>query len=721
MTIFYTEGFKLDLSHLSITFSEENSFFEKDIIKQQSFPFKIKREKSFISFFEFVDSHNSVDSNKYVKGILFKDDKYYNAEILVLSVTNEINAVFYYNVNDLDILDLPLKSLPWPDIDLGDDVYQFAKDTIGKDYPETPINFHEVYHPEKYKDYDWGTYSGFINKNINGEFQRDLVTGSLDSKFMNEIRPFVYVQKIIEFIFDQIGYTVEGEFIDDPSVKLALQYHDNPIFYTNETFNVKDDYEATVLENDVSGYGDQSIVYNVYGQGIYIPSYGTYTLDFSISGEFNDPNEACYVEFFLKGNKVASFNIQNEEGSNNFSQNLQHEFHLLKEDQDELLEIKVICSGPVFVTLSSEYEINGTKRPLYRNSFNLSKLLPDTTVGQYIMDIEDTFLLSSVFDEPTKTITYDFFKNNETSGETIDLSIYTKTSVTRKLNKAIGYKVLFSDNEILYLDKKGDFITPTSGFSEYVIPIQPLKLGYSNAQPIVHHQDHTSITFFKSNSLAKPSDSNEVMIFTRFGFVHRFLREWMFQKLNSETYSHRCLLPIHIACKISVTNKLWFYNNFFIAHKIQRSNLGLLFQQIKMELFKLKSVPLFTYVIDDGSGSTSFLPPSIIVNDDQSNNLVTNYSVTPIFYDFTPYKFTIILYADGSSDPQGLELSFGWEIINDPVGRKLTDTLEPLNEENSIIQFTRYGFNGISGDHVLRLTVYNSQGLSSSQNLTITV
>ena len=58
MTIFTTELFKLDLTHLNIKFSDENQFFEKDLIKQQSFPFRVPRERSFLSFFEFIESHN---------------------------------------------------------------------------------------------------------------------------------------------------------------------------------------------------------------------------------------------------------------------------------------------------------------------------------------------------------------------------------------------------------------------------------------------------------------------------------------------------------------------------------------------------------------------------------------------------------------------------------------------------------------------------------------
>ena len=110
MTIFFTEFFKLDLSHLDIKFSEENTFFENDLIKQQSFPFRIPNERNFIPFFEFVISDNSVESNKYVNGTLFRNDTYYDAELLILRISSQLEAVIYYNSQKLTIFDENLKS-----------------------------------------------------------------------------------------------------------------------------------------------------------------------------------------------------------------------------------------------------------------------------------------------------------------------------------------------------------------------------------------------------------------------------------------------------------------------------------------------------------------------------------------------------------------------------------------------------------------------------------
>ena len=123
MTIFFTEFFKLDLSHLDIKFSEENTFFENDLIKQQSFPFRIQNERNFVPIFEFISSHNSVESNKYITGTLFQNDRYYDAELLILRISSQLEAVIYYNSQKVTIFDKNLKDLPWTSVETGDDIF----------------------------------------------------------------------------------------------------------------------------------------------------------------------------------------------------------------------------------------------------------------------------------------------------------------------------------------------------------------------------------------------------------------------------------------------------------------------------------------------------------------------------------------------------------------------------------------------------------------------
>jgi hypothetical protein len=721
MTIFYTEGFRLDLTHLNITFSEENPFFEKDLIKQQSFPFKIKRERNFISFFEFVDSHNSVDSNKYTQGILFRNDKYYEAELVILNILTDIDAMFYYSPDKLTIFDIPLKALPWPEIEVGDDIYQFAKDTIAKDYPDTVINFHEVCDEEKYKDNDWGPYSGFINKNENGDFQKTLNTVyGLNFPVMNEMRPFIYVKEIMSFIFDQVGYTITGDFDTNSSISKALQYHNNSIFYTNKEYLLKEELDLTLSQSNISGYTPATVTYNRYVKGIIMYSKGSYKVDFNIRGNFTVQNEECHVQFYFKNTLLGSL-ISRNNNSATFDKNISLDVHVPIEDEGEQLEIRVICSSTTKNTIESDYEITGTERPLYNSSFSLSELLPDVTVGEYVTAVKESFVLNSVFDEPTKTVKFDFFYSISNNPDPVDLSDYMINKVSRKLNKSIGYKISFADGEALFLNKKGDFIPEGTGYTEYNIPLQPLKVIYIDALPAVKHQEQNSITFFESNALAKPLVAEDDISYSRLGFVHAFLRNWLYQLLNSEEYNQTLKLPVHISSKLTSESFIWFYNNTFLVHKIKRYNTNLLFEKLTLKLFKLKSYPLFNPIVDLGDGNTQYDPPTAFTsNISFGSTLVTQFNATIYPSAFGgPSSFIVDIYANGSSDPQGLDLSFAWEVLSSPGGNAL-GIFQSQNSNHSITRFTNSGYINLAGDYNIRLTVVNSVGLSDTIDIIVT-
>jgi hypothetical protein len=722
MTIFITEDFRLDLSHLNIKFSDENSFFEKDLIKQQSFPFKIPKERSFLSFFEFISSHNSTESNQVLTGFLFRNDKYFEAELMVLNIDAVINAVFYYSPDKLTIFDIPLKMLPWPVLNIGDDIYQYAKDTIAKDYPNTLLNFSEVYHPDLHKDNNWGNWSGFINKNVNGDFQETLTSyGSLSIPVMNEMRPFLYVKEIIRFIFDQIGYTVNGDFNTHASVAKALQYHNNSIYYTNKEYLLKENLTLTLSASNVSGYSPPTVTYNKYVKLITLSSKGSYIIELNLKGLFTISNEECHIQVYFNNILLGSAIARNNDNTT-FDKKINTQINVSAADAGKILEIRVICSSGTKNSIDSEYEITGTERPLYGDFIDLKDLLPEKSVGEYISELKESLSLTSIFNEPTKTIAFNFFNSSQNLNAQIDLSKYMTKSISRKLNKSLGYKISFEDGETLYINKKGEFIPSAIGYSALTLPLQPLKTLFIDGLSAVCHQDSNSILFFESNASAKPLINDGDNIYSRLGFIHLFLRDWLFQLLNSEEYNQTLNLPIYVSSKLNSQSLIWFYNNNFLVHNIQRTNINSLFENIKFRLFKLKSYPVFNLVIDNGSGGTTYLPPIAFTSDSSSNtNLITAFSVThTVGQAGLPSYFFIDLFANNSSDPQNLELSFSWEVLSSPDGVS-SGIFQSQTANHSITRFTHSAYINLTGIYSLRLTVVNSVGLMNTLDLTVTV
>ena len=565
MTIFTTELFKLDLTHLNIKFSDENQFFEKDLIKQQSFPFRVPRERSFLSFFEFIESHNSTESNRYIKGTLFRNDTYYQAELMVLRISKDIEAVIYYAHDNLTIFNKNLKDLPWPTIEVGDSIFDFAKQTILKDYPETVVNFPRIYAPELYKENDFGQYTGFINQITDGEFIDELPNPfnlPFHNYIMNEIRPFTYLREVLKVIFDEIGYTISGDLITNQSFQKCLLYNENPIFYTNNDFNklVELDYYNLSFIERVYNYLPSNIRYGLSLHSVVIEFPGTYDVNLNFNGmiyrtDTDSPNFGgnIYIECYFNNELLEEYIITNTNTMTSFFYDVAFNFKL---DVPSSLsgrnfEIKIISTGLEDGLMVGKYELNGTKRPLYKNQFSLSDIVPDMLVGDFLSAVKETFVMTSVFDTATKKVYFNFFNSFIENKEAIDLSKYNQTSVPRKLYKSIGYNISFTDGESLFLDKSGNFTEAVSGFEKYLIPIEPLKKVYVNFTQNVKHQDGLSMLFFESNTNANPLFVDGDVSFTRIGFVHNFLRNWLYQKLNSEEYNLTVDLPLFISSKLN--------------------------------------------------------------------------------------------------------------------------------------------------------------------------
>ncbi|MFL0082985.1 hypothetical protein V2647_03560 [Tenacibaculum maritimum] len=723
MTIFITEDFKLDLSHLDIKFSDENSFFEKDLIKQQSFPFHIPNERSFIPFFEFVSSHNSVDGNQVITGFLFRNDRYYDAELMILNIDRNIKSIFYYSSNKLTIFDIPLKMLPWPVLNIGDDIYQYAKETIAKDYPDTLINFSEVYHPELYKDNDWGGYSSFLNKNIDGNFEKslDFIYTLVPVKQMAEIRPFIYVKEIVKFIFSQMNYTVVGDFNIHEPINKALQYHNNSIFYTNKDYLLKSNLILSLSQSNISGYPTSTVSYNKYVRIFGLEAKGSYLMELNVKGSFISQNEEFHIQIYFD-NQILTSAIARNNDNNTFERSINAEIHVDAADVGKYLEIRVICSVNTKSSLEGKYEIKGTKRPLYKDFIDLKHLLPDKSVGEYISELKQSMALTSVFDEPTKTVKFNFFNSSQNSTEEVDLSEYMTKSIPRKLNKSLGYKISFDDGETFYMNKKGEFIPSAIGYSSFTLPLQPLKSLFIEGQPAVCHQESNSILFFESNVAAKPLVNDGDNLYSRLGFIHLFLRRWMFQLLNSEEYNQTLKIPIYISSKLNSESIIWFYNNYFLVHNLQRTNINSLFESVKLRIFKLKSYPDFNLMIDDGSGATAYSPPIAFTSSSSwENRLVTQFNTSISIGQFGfPSSFYIDIFANKSYDPQNLDLSFGWEVLNSPDGNA-SGVFQYQNGDHSIVRFKKSGYINLAGNYNIRLTVVNSFGLKNTIDIAVTV
>lgn len=740
MTILYTAYFKLDLSHLNIKFSEENDFYEKDLIKQYSFPFKIPKQRGFIPFFEFISSHNSANENTLINATLFRNGNFYEAELMIIGIKKDIEAVIYFSKNKLTIYNRPLNSLPWEVLEIGNNIFDFANTTKGLDYPATPINFVQIYDPEKHKSYDYGQYvnpfttsnapenGNFINHCDDGFFidSEILPDGTVVQK-MNEMRPFIYIPKIIEFIFNEIGYTVQGDIINNTHLNKALQYHDNSIFYTNKdllktiptqfayfTYNVPVTYPTTI--------GHSKFIHTVD----FDPTFASYNIKVEITGMLRVAvKNECRLLFVFNNEVFAEKAVQHLDPpqDGDFELTLEARLNIPPNSTTHELQIQMVTPNLVENTVVGTIEIKGTPRPLYKPTLNMASLLPDVTVGNYINAVKESFNLTSIFNEKTKIVTFNFFKSFISNTATVDLSKYAQIEPSRRLNKKTGYKIEFKDAQVLYLDKTGEFVFDAIGFDKISIPLQPLHTLFIDVKPNVRHQNGLSVLFYKANTKALPLINNGDVSYTRYGFIHHFLRVFLYQELNAEEYNSTMDVPIFEALKIESSSKLKMHNNYFTPLSLKRENKNSLFEKINGRFLKLKNAPYFNFglfspnvVVGYLNVDNSTFPATTIFT--QALTIVATVTYLDANFGGSSAFITCNIIADRTTDPQGLDMFYEWETVSTPSGN-IDGEFIALNAEQSNVTFKILAVSNISGDYTVKLKVTNSEGLSTQNIITL--
>ena len=718
MLIFITETFKLDLSELNVRFSENNSFFNRNYKKNATFPITIPRLRSFLAFFEFVESHNSTNSNDSIKGVFFKYDKFYEATLSITSIAKDIKAVIYFEEKKHAIYDKKLVELPWEDITVGNDMYQFAKDTIAQDNPATKVNFVQIYAPEKYKENDFGPYNGYINNNVNGDFvdtRVELYSGHIGLPVMNEIRPFIYFKEILLKIFNEINYTIIGNLITNDLFIKALMYHDNSIYVTNKDYKEEIPLDLQLIDAEPDGYFPQ---YSERGQNIIMDTVGTFIFEFELTGEFDTDNpltaETLEYKLLFDGVQINSKNF-NETQDASISVKFKKELIITVADVGKVFSINIISSTNTFQNITGKATLTGVPEPTYNTTFNLKELMLDLTVDNFITMLADTFLLTIDFNHFNKTVAFNFFEEQIETQEVIDLSKYVTHEPRRSFGKSLGYKISFPDGEEIYYNKKLEELPVAVDFTSKTLPFSPLKTKYVDGIANVEHQEGNSLLFFENNTTALPLLIASGINLTRRGFITKYLKKWYFENLNSEMYSHIITLPIYIASKIKENSKLWLFNNFFIIKSLQRQSVGSLFQQLDFRLFKIKN--FYT------EAPVSYQNPVAVISDILSP--VTEFFVTATPVDGLNYpNFTALLYGYLSTDPNSLPLSYVWSVVSSPDGNA-SGIFYPqygiTDNSNVKLKHTNIFMANLIGDYTVQLTVTNTAGLSNSINAIVHV
>lgn len=277
MLVFIHDDFKLDLTYLNVTFTEENPWMKDDFSTEFSIPFDIYLDSE-LSKKSGFQSHYNANSNKTIfNGWLDKDGELSKAVLKFLNIKgNQITASINAGIDNFPSFEKKLSELNL-EIKSVSDIIVDANEVIAKSYPDTNYNFLMV-HTDKYDPTsdEWNGFGKIINNYDSGAFLTNaLVVDDLDL-IRNIMQPFPYLIHILKAGIADSGKTLAGDILEDFELNRALVFRDGEYFAQT----IKEEIPAVYKTNEYKALAFQNNGYQYvnYTKEITVPRKGDYTL-----------------------------------------------------------------------------------------------------------------------------------------------------------------------------------------------------------------------------------------------------------------------------------------------------------------------------------------------------------------------------------------------------------------------------------------------------------
>jgi hypothetical protein len=277
MLLFIHNNFKLDLTYLQVTFSEQNQWFKDDFSTEISFPFDLYLDSELSKNSGFQDHYNANISQTIFNGVLDKDGTLVDAVLKFESIIGKtISALLNAGLDNFPSFNKKLSDLPLEKKSVSDIVVD-AESVIFKDYPETNYNFPMV-HTNKYdpSNEEWNGFEKIINKFKNGAFVKNEMQDSDSDLIKNIIQPLPYAIHVLKTGIEDAGFILEGDILNDLDLKQALLFRDGDYFE-----RLKEDLIPMVYQNnqwDSLGYIRSGYQHVSFDKEIVIEKKGNYLL-----------------------------------------------------------------------------------------------------------------------------------------------------------------------------------------------------------------------------------------------------------------------------------------------------------------------------------------------------------------------------------------------------------------------------------------------------------
>lgn len=622
MLVFIHNNFRLDLTYLKVTFSDENQWFKDDFSTEISFPFEFELDSVFSKESGFEGHYNASDNPTLFPGILDKDGVLVDAILKFDSkIGSKISAMINAGLSNFPSFDKKLSELPLEQKPVADIIAE-ANATIIKEYPDSNYNFPMI-HTDKYDPA--GDFLGFekiFNKYTNGAFVENVLdTESNADLIKNIIQPLPYKMHVLKTGIEAAGYTLEGDILNDEDLNKGLLFRDGSYFVNNTKTEIPIVYNNN--QYDSLYFQDNSFQYVLFTKDTVVDKKGDYLIYGSIfsliytarkSPAWSHDRYRCSklyisIEKVVAGVPTALFTFgqDRQEGG---TQNLQ------KEIREDVVEVAVSFNVGDIIRITKyepkrDYVPSETPEypeaislqliPLrYRNAdgspimsvlplnqIDLTKVVPDMTFKDYVTAIKNWGNYGFV--PNGKVIRMDIIDSELDRSTAIDFSDFDIPEPKQTYHESRRFELIFSDgksNETYKYDSVlvskestviNDYILKDTDSS---IKIDALPL------PVITRDSITTAFSFEDTPskmrvvyMKKIATGGSPVTFENVNVylpnvAQTKFKNWLHFRINSIGWEWEFFISVEKFREITLQSLIYAYKNYHIFSDIQKERIN---------------------------------------------------------------------------------------------------------------------------------------------------
>ncbi len=609
---FIIDNYEIDLRKYRLEIVEENQWFSDSFFVRYSFPFEMDLTPDLDRALGMISNINSQSIQTIFEGDLYIGSEHHIARLEVQSIQlPKISVQVYYGFDDFPNFEKKLQQLNLARIDIENetpyqDIYALAAAYIDKNVDEVDFQFPKIIPPDDKYDTNeekWAHFEGFVNNYTNGAFLKNQFnpgSGGGEQINRNVMHPMMYALALLRQGFEDAGYTLKGDVLQNEELKQMLVICEND-FYTS----IADEQQEMIIDTDDYILGgimgdprrDSQTRYLGYEKTITISDSGYYMF----SGNFSPFSKTRRIRATLWVNDKSVYSVDKSPtqtffdsfdvpvdirpGEAPFEVRFTARLYTraLPPTRGEILEPTML---DMTISKISDYDAQGNLVPTLVDpvQIDLRKSVPDMTFGEYVKGIVSLYNYEMVPKED-RVIEINRITPKLSAPATVDLRHKEQKDPEREFTTSKTYLLQFKDvdNDDLKMEKV--YIT-SNGYqtNDYTkdkdteeIPIDLIPLPMAGKDGV-----YTAYDFEDDNNILKLArydeqfDGNET-IDPRLKMItiyERDYRDWIDFRIHSDKIKWKYTDIIDRALRQSVYEKVFAYNMEHLTRKITKKLLS---------------------------------------------------------------------------------------------------------------------------------------------------